>query len=201
MNTIYFSNLEKTNLENLENNIKINNNTNIFDSSYIFDTSTALSGLYLWLLFGYSSRLLSCDIQKLMTGNVIFHHILCLVSFFLLFTIMDNNSRNYSLLLLWKKTFFVYFIFILMIKSKIYFTLPVLLLLVIDQHLKIFINKIKSNNEKTIYYTNIRNNINNLTIGIIIAGFIHYVYRQYNEFGDKFSMSKLLFTYTCNMDK
>jgi hypothetical protein len=64
MNTIYFSNLEKT---NLENNIKINNNTNIFDSSYIFDTSTALSGLYLWLLFGYSSRLLSCDIQKLMT--------------------------------------------------------------------------------------------------------------------------------------
>ena len=35
-----------------------------------FDTSTALAGMYLWLLFGFFSSLLGCDLQRAVTNNI-----------------------------------------------------------------------------------------------------------------------------------
>ena len=77
---------------------------NIFDAG---DTSDALTGLYLWLLFGFLSTMVNCDIQKLMLENQMFRHLCGVLAFFLLFTILNKNSRNH-VTTLWQKTIYLY---------------------------------------------------------------------------------------------
>lgn len=168
----------------------------------MFDARTAISGLYIWLLFGFLSKIVSCDIKKLINDNVYFRHFVGLISFFLLFTITDeNNDNDTSITRIWINTFFVYFAFLMMTKSKWYFSIPVLLLIVIDQSYKFQIEFIKKDNEQSSEvneYEKIRGYIYPIIIAFIVAGFIHYAVRQYNHFGNRFSIPKLILYNTCN---
>jgi len=167
----------------------------------MFDARTAIAGLYLWLLFGFLSTMVSCDIKRFM-NNIYFRHFIGLVSFFLLFTITDKEN-NLNIGGIWIKTFFVYFIFLMMTKSKWFCSIPVLLLLIIDQSYKFeidFIQKDKKNSKyyhKKQKYENIRKHLYYAIIILIVIGFIHYAVRQYNQFGSKFSFTKLLLYHTC----
>ena len=169
------------------------------------DIRTAIAGLYLWLLFGFLSSIVSCDVKRLMTHNVFVRHIVGIISFFLLFTVIESNNQL-DVFSIWAKTVYIYFIFLLMTKSKWYFSIPVLLLLVVDQSLKFQIkfeesrkeNKENKENDPTILrYENIRNNLYVCIIALIVAGFVHYTFRQYNEYGSKFSLVKLLLYHSC----
>ena len=176
----------------------------------MFDARTAIAGLYLWLLFGFLSNMVSCDIKRFM-NNTYFRHFIGLVSFYLLFTITDKDN-NLNIVSIWLQTFFVYFIFLMMTKSKWFFSIPVLLLLIIDQSYKFqidFIQKDKKeskdnkdnkeikNDNKVETYENIRKYLYYTIIILIVIGFIQYAVRQYKEFGSKFSFSKLLFYSSC----
>jgi hypothetical protein len=165
----------------------------------MFDVRTAIAGLYLWLIFGYLSTMVSCDVQRMMKTNHLFRHIVGCVSFFLLFTVIDkDNDANIGSV--WMKTFMTYFVFLLMTKSKWYFSLPVLTLIVIDQSLKYQIEFVKNKSPKDdsiANYEDVRDIIYK-TIGVLIGtGFLHYAGRQYLEFGSDFSFRKLLFHYEC----
>lgn len=174
----------------------------------MFDARTAIAGLYIWLLFGFLSKIVSCDIKKLINENVYFRHFIGLISFFLLFTMTDeNNNNNTSITRIWINTFFVYFAFLMMTKSKWYFSIPVLLLIVIDQSYKFqieFIQKDNNNEQRSVQvnkvneYETIRRYIYPVIIGLIVAGFIHYAVRQYNHFGNRFSIPKLILYNNCN---
>ena len=172
----------------------------------MFDARTAIVGLYLWLLFGFLSNIVSCDIKRFM-NNVYFRHFIGVIAFFLLFTITDKDN-DLNIGGIWIKTFFVYFIFLMMTKSKWFFSVPVLLLLIVDQSYKFeidFIDKNKKENKKETIkydneiqkYENIRKYLYYAIITLIVVGFIHYTLRQYKEFGSKFSFSKLLFYSSC----
>jgi len=171
----------------------------------MFDARTAIAGLYLWLLFGFLSNIVSCDIKKLMNQNIYFRHFVGLISFFLLFTITDqNNDSDLNITNIWINTFFVYFVFLMMTKSKWYFSIPVLLLIVIDQSYKFqieFIQKEKKQSTKQMNrvksYEKIRKYTYASIIILIVAGFIHYAVRQYTHFGNNFSFMKLLLYNTC----
>jgi hypothetical protein len=170
-------------------------------SENTFDTKTALSGLYLWLLFGYLSTMVSCDLQRWMRDSLLFRHFVGIIAFFFLFTVLDTSNKA-PIGAMWLKTFFVYGIFLMMVKSKWYFAVPVLLLLVGDQSLKAHSDYLGKNdatkNKKEIeQYDNYRQIINKLIIALIIGGFFHYMLRQWNEFGDQFSFSTFLFSYGC----
>ena len=189
----------------------------------MIEIRTAIAGLYLWLLFGFLSSIVSCDIKRLMTHNVFFRHVVGIISFFLLFTVLepDNEMDIFSI---WIKTIYIYFIFLLMTKSKWYFSIPVLLLLLVDQSLKFQINfekqkevkemgetgetgetgeKVENgeNGSTIVRYENIRNKLNVSIIALIVVGFLHYTFRQYNEFGSKFSLVKLVLYHSCRSDK
>jgi hypothetical protein len=173
----------------------------------MFDIRTAIAGLYLWLLFGYLSNIVSCDIKKYITDNVYFRHFVGLISFFLLFTVVDKDN-DLDVLNIWLKTCFVYFIFLLMTKSKWYFSIPTLILLIIDQSIKFQIdfdkNKEKNNSKEKnniVLYEKMREILYNIIIFVIVIGFIHYAIRQYNNFGSKFSFIKLLLYSTCSNSK
>ena len=101
----------------------------------LFETTDALSLIILWIVFGYLTVLLNCDLQRLMLKNPMFLHVMALIVFFFLFTTLDpNNTGDFGMLVV--KTLFVYVVFILITKSKWYFALPVILLLLVDQLLK-----------------------------------------------------------------
>jgi hypothetical protein len=168
----------------------------------MFDARTAIVGLYLWLLFGFLSNMVSCDIKRFM-NNVYFRHFIGVVAFFLLFIITDKDN-DLNIGGVWLKTFFIYFIFLMMTKSKWFFSIPVLILLIIDQSYKFEIDFIEKKKKETIQhdnkiqkYENIRKYLYYAIITLIVVGFIHYALRQYKQFGSKFSFTKLLLYHTC----
>jgi hypothetical protein len=171
----------------------------------MFDARTAIAGLYLWLLFGFLSNIVSCDIKRFMNDNIYFRHFVGLISFFLLFTITDqNNDNDLNITSIWINTFFVYFVFLMMTKSKWYFSIPVLLLIVIDQSYRFQIEFIQKEKKQSIKQTNrvksyekIRKYLYAAIIILIVVGFIHYAVRQYTHFGNNFSIMKLVFYNTC----
>ena len=167
--------------------------------SMTFDSTTALTSLYLWLLMGFLGTMVSCDFKAWMETNIWFRHIIGLISFFFLFAVIDTSNRT-SFGITCIKTFFVYSIFLLMVKSKWYFSIPVLALLVVDQSIKIHLEYKKRINEKDPVLPTlgrIRQFLNIFIITIVLIGFIMYIVRQQNEFGSKFSWSKLLLHYSC----
>jgi len=192
----------------------------------MIEIRTAIAGLYLWLLFGFLSSIVSCDIKRLMTHNVFFRHVVGVISFFLLFTVIEPDNEM-DVVSIWIKTFYIYLIFLLMTKSKWYFSIPVLLLLLVDQSLKFQISfekqkevkekgengenvkeienveKVENgeNGSTIVRYENIRNKLNVSIIALIVVGFLHYTYRQYNVFGPKFSLVKLILYHSCRSDK
>lgn len=165
----------------------------------MFDVRTAIAGLYLWLLFGYLSSMVSCDVKRLMTDNLLFRHLVGVIAFFLLFTVIDKDN-DLDIFNVWSKTVMTYFVFLLMTKSKWYFSIPTLALIVIDQSVKFQIDfmKQKSPKDKSIAEYERLRDILYKTMGVVIgAGFLHYAVRQYGEFGKDFSLIKLLFHYEC----
>jgi len=163
-----------------------------------FDMKTALSALYLWLLFGYLSSMAGCDLQRWMINHQGFRHIIGIVAFFLLFAILDtDNHINVGNVIL--KTFLVYFVFILMTKSKWYFSVPTLLLLVVDQGLKYQANYLEKENKSHKNIDKVRTYIDYIIGALIMSGFILYADRQYSEFGKEFSFMKLLFSSKCQL--
>jgi hypothetical protein len=167
------------------------------DLSGTFDTTNALSGIYLWIIFAYLSTTLNCDLQRLLMKNPIFIHIMGWTSFFFLFTLLDaNNKTTMSIILI--KTVFVYIMFVLMTKSKWYFVVPVLGILLIDQAIKKRV-AIYSQNESTskasveamkIQQAYISYWLNIVIIVLIIVGSLHYMYLQHIEYGKDFSFYK-----------
>lgn len=175
--------------------------TSLFSKT--FDSTTALTSLYLWLLLGFLSTMISCDFKKWIHANMWFRHIIGLVGFFFLFTVIDASNRT-SLGITFLKTFFVYGVFLLMVKSKWYFSLPVLALLVIDQSIKVHIeysttkkDDTDSTKFDTAFYEGIRNLLNIIIIAVIVVGFVVYAVRQRRAFGADFSWAKLLLYYGC----
>ena len=180
---------------------KIDNNEILF----------ALAAFYLWLLFGFLSSSVSCDMNRLLSNNILIRNIIGVMSFFLLFAVVDKDN-NESLYNLAFKTMFVYAIFILMSKNKWYFSLPILFLIFIERAMQVYINnKSKINDNDNIDKPSLIiidhdfiNKINKIQeylrvsiYGLILLGFLSYAYRQKKHFKHNFSLYKLIFNFKC----
>lgn len=168
----------------------------MIDITKAFDTTNALSGLYLWLLFGFLSVLVNCDLQRFIKQHPVIMHLVGILAFFFLFTIIDTDNKV-SIGTVWIQTLFVYFIFMLMIKSKWYFVVPVIILLLIDQSIKkelnYELNKMSDKDaieKKREYAKKISSIINIIIIVIIVIGTIHYAFLQKLEYKENFSFYK-----------
>ena len=171
------------------------------DFSGTFDSTNALACMFLWLIFGFLTTMVNCDIQRFLNDYPIVFHSFGFVAFFFLFTLMDTNNKS-SIGVIWIKTFFVYILVILMTKSKWYFIIPVLALLLIDQSIKkqIAFKKTETeNNDDYIEKMNIFQNkttqiINYAIIILIIIGTIDYIRLQKLEYKGSFSFYKFFLT-------
>ena len=159
----------------------------------VFDTETPLAGLYIAILFNYLGNLMNCDFQKWMNNNLFFRHLIGIIAFFFLFTSLVKR-KNIPIHLVIIKTIFVYFTFLIMTKTKWYFAIPLLCMLIVYQ----FLNTGEYTDEKekakvATYRVYISRAIKIFTV----VGFLHYTYRQYIEHGTKFSFIQLMFGHGC----
>jgi hypothetical protein len=177
---------------------------NLYDSSKVyidklqigtFDMVTALALMYFWVIFAYTTPLLSCDIQKLMSNSVYPKHILGLVTFFFLMVASDKNNTA-SLGKTWTKSIIGYLIFMLFIKSKLEVSISILVLFIIDQsiayHIKYLKNNTENNNDEEIEtYKKYRDYLYYIILIIAIGGFIQLTLYSYEENKEDFSLIKL----------
>lgn len=168
----------------------------MFDFSGTFDTTNALSGMFLWLIFGYLAAMLNCDLQRMLQQHPLWVHLFGLTAFFFLFTILDSNNKS-SIGVIWLKTLFIYILFVLMTKSKWYFVVPVLILLLVDQSVKKDLAIKQAKGEDVTQYKQQQEkltNILNITIiTLIIVGTIHYIILQKLEYKTNFSLFQFFF--------
>lgn len=163
-------------------------------SANTFDTVTALAGLYLWLIFGFLTSLLGCDLQRDISKNIFVKHLLALISFFFLFSVIDQSNQT-DVLKTWVKTIGVYLLFMISIKSKIYSSAVLLTLLIVDQTIKVHMNYKQQHKDDTNMETfqAVRTGIFYAIIAVAVAGFIAYFIRQHSEFGADFNYITFIF--------
>lgn len=173
--------------------------TSAYQSTSSFDTPTALSGLYLWILFGFSTGLLSCDLQRLVEKNIYLKHLLSIICFFFLFTVLDPSNRTNF----WQtfiKTLGVYALFITTTKSKAWAAVTIVGCLIADQAIKTEINYIMGNEDitdlsiqsKVERFKKIRKGLYTLIVVVSIIGFIEYYIYQRSDYKENFSFWKFL---------
>lgn len=156
-----------------------------------FDVSYALSSMYLWLIFGFLSTLINCDLQKVIQKDTKVAYFGAFISLFFLFTIVDPNNKL-PLYIIWGKTVLVFIVFIMLTKSKYYFSIPVISILLIMQSISYHIRYLEGKNKDvdTSRYITINRYLNIAVIMIIIIGFIHYLNIRKNK--DKPILSVIL---------
>ena len=158
-----------------------------------FPVTTALSGLFLWIIFGHLSVLLNCDLQRVLAQSPVAIHVSGIVAFYFLFTVLDTNVA--PIYIIWLKTLFVYVLFVLMTKSKWYFVLPVMILILVDQCMRqqvaYEIDEGRPVNQEL--YSNISYYILVAIVVVIIVGSVHYMSLQAIEYGPEFSIVNFFF--------
>jgi hypothetical protein len=163
-----------------------------------FDTTSALAGMFLWLIFGYLTVMVNCDLQRAIMKNPIVIHVCGLTAFIFLFTLLDgdNDSSVYKLLL---QSFAVYALFVMMTKSKWYFVSLVLLLLLADQLLKKHVDfkRAAASSDASevealvVLQARVTTVVLCSIVLIVFVGTAHYAYLQRIQYGKNFSWYKL----------
>ena len=158
--------------------------------------------------------MLSCDFQRFMETNILAKHAVAFISAFyvIVLTETDKEDNDKSMLDYFLTTLVIYGIFVLSTKAKAQFVFPMLILLLVDQLLKVYMDmrekKTKKENKKeedkgelsTSSLETIRLLLGYGIMGFITVGFLSYYFRQRSEFGANFSTSKfILGTFKCKM--
>lgn len=139
------------------------------------NTKIAITTLYLWLLFGYQSSLLSTDLQQRIHTNKVYRHLAGLISFFFLFALLDAQNKEH-VGMIFVKVVIIYILFLMITTVKWYFAGLVMLVLVIDQVLRMHIRYLEDNKLPTQDFVNIREWCTVVMFGLIVCGFLYQRY-------------------------
>lgn len=148
-----------------------------------FDASAALAMMYLWLMFGFIAVLINCDLQRFLESHVLIRHILGLIAFFFLFTILDPQNENH-VGIVFVKTVAIYILFVMATKSRWMFSGTALLFLFADLVLKYhisYLEKQNQNKEDIELYRQTRQILFVIIVSIILIGTMDYAIKQMRE--------------------
>lgn len=176
----------------------------------------ALLIFYIILMARFFENFFSCDLQRLFMYNVAAKHVIAFISAFFLITLVDQNASNAKNIgELFLTTFKIYALYIMSTKAKAYFVLPMIIVLFVDQILKIQIDIMERNEgmeDKTAaadfaakidakmnkkdridLLKRIREYLTYVIVTLIVVGVLHYYVRARLEFQDQFSHSAFFF--------
>jgi len=166
--------------------------------AYQQDILQNLTGVYLWLFFGYLSMYLNCDLQRMMCDNPLVVHMFGFVTVFLLFTTQTQSKTRNHPAMLFLHTLTVYLIWILASKTKWYIIMTVLCMLLAHQFALVVLDYIYHPTVSTPDETRKKEGIKDkIALGVLIAlavtiviGVIDYMRLQKIEYHESFSLWK-----------
>lgn len=145
------------------------------------DISNGLSAVYLWLIFGITLSLFNCKIVKAINKNILLQYSTLFISIFFLFIVLESENSKKHIYVLLLNSLIIFISFILLIKINKIFSILILILILINQTLKVHINYLinnniyKKNNNIINYYIKIRNIINIIICILILIGFFSII--------------------------
>ena len=155
-------------------------------------------GMLFFLLIisgNFIGELLSCRIRKLFLKSMLIKHIIALISLYFFVIISDSRLSKFNPLKTLLSTIFVYFSFIVLVKSEAKFFFLVVIILGVIAFLQIYTDylKNKENLELNKYEIYIKNNIHTIqlffivsTILITLFGMLIYMGMKKLEYGNTF---------------
>jgi hypothetical protein len=158
-----------------------------------FDITTAMAFMLLWVMFAYTTPLLSCDTQRIMESNIYAKHSMGLIGFFLLMTLTDpKNNANVGIV--WLKSIIGYLFFMVIMKNEITAFIIILVLLAGDLTLRTHIDYKKKNDdlENIEMYEKARTIIFYSIIIVSLIGVSLYGYHAYEDHKENFSLSTFI---------
>ena len=163
----------------------------------MFTSAIGLLGiLYVVIAGNYVGDMFSCDLQRILTKSIVCKHIIVLFgALFWVAEVVDSQNDGFATVV--GKAIGIYVMFVMSTKSKSWALIPALVLVIIDQVLRIYVNK-SPHVERVKVATRVRNPIQIMCVLLLVVGFVAYALRQMREHSDTFSVSKfLLGTSTC----
>jgi hypothetical protein len=207
------------------------------------DYKNALMVFYVIMVAPYFEKFFSCDLQRLLTNNMLAKHITAILSVFFVITLVSEDSDKDSkespdangsakvpgstdqapsqepfyydaipsspspfsiqssmpkekpvqkrrLSDYIKNTLLIYAIYLASTKAKLYFVLPMLAMLIIDQVLEVYAKNDLKDRKQSMgarLIERVRKVFSVLIMATIAAGLAHYLIRAIQEFGSQFS--------------
>lgn len=151
-----------------------------------------IAAFYLWLLFGYLSDTVGCDIQRLMRKNGVFRHFVALLTFIIVFSLFENGEESKPSYYFIVNAIVLYVFFVLLSKNKKEFAIPVLLLICIERLLDNEVGRqdLESSDGLAMFLNVFRI----ILFVIIVTGFLSYLYKQRKDKKEDFTFYKFLFS-------
>ena len=168
--------------------------------SELSDMQQVIKGSFLILLAvsgNFVAETLSCQTQKLLTGNMLVKQIVVFFSIYFVLGLLNDLTHPIENI---KKTTAIYILYVMLTKMDIHFTFLTFIILgsclILINYISFYKNK-KNKKDKDKKYIkiliNMQNNILKLLIAVIILGFSIYFFRQRKDHKKNWSIIKYLF--------
>jgi len=177
--------------------LKSSNKTVSSNTSFI--KLDIIKGIFLLILAisgNFLSETMGCQVQKLLTTNMIAKNIIILMVIYFALGFASDQTNPHPLHIM-KQTLFIWVFFLIFNKMDMYFTIVVTFLLFSILLCKDYISYYhgkneKEYNEKIAFLEDLSNKIIILTSLITIVGFLLYFRKQRSDYSDSFSYSKFI---------
>lgn len=156
--------------------------------------------MYVIIAGSFVDSLLCCDMRRLMLDSIVAKHVVLLLGAIFWVAESQSDGKFGSLL---AEALFVYALFVLSTKSTRWFIMPVLLLTVTDQLLRLYVTSEAAaaaraapgaarDGARASAARRARFVVQGACVTVILAGFISYLAKQMAEQGDEFSFGTFL---------
>jgi hypothetical protein len=157
-----------------------------------FDMTSAIAFMLLWVMFAYTTPLLSCQTQRIMESSVYPKHMMGIIGFFCLLAITDTKNNSH-IGILWTKSVIGYLFFMMLMKTHIYTFIIVLVLLAIDISLRVQIDYMKKTEKDVTHLETSRTVIFYIICAVTVIGFMLYANHAYHDHKQDFSITTFIF--------
>lgn len=156
------------------------------------NTVSAIGILYVVVAANYVGDVFACDLQRLLTHSMLTKQ-LVLVLGALVWVVEAYDSTDLSFTQILLKSSLLYILFLLSTKSTAATLLPMLTLMLVDQVLRVWEQRVPKGSDHANKVTKLRHGIHIACVVAITGGAAVYAHKQVRDHGDAFSWIQFLF--------
>lgn len=153
------------------------------------NTVSSIGILYVVVAANYVGDIFSCDLQRLLTRSPLVKQMVVLIGA-LVWVIEAYDSANLTFAEVMTKTVYLYILFLLSTKSTTHTLLPMLVMIVIDQVLRVWEQRADQRSSTVRRLAVARKVIHIVCVALIVFGCVAYSRKQLRDHGKSFTWTK-----------